>query len=215
MKSSNPIRILLGDDQEVVRLGYRCLFASEPEKYSIVDASSSEEAYQLYLKYRPHLLVIELALSGSKGLEVCRRVLHEDSNAKILVSTLYDNEIFMHRALATGVRGYISKTSSALVVNQAIHKVLSGDVYIGEELVKYLVNNNSSQVSKQVEAMTPRQFDTFRMLAEGKSVNEIAEELNLSNKTIGYHYNKVKQNLGVNSVADLTRIALRLDVIHP
>jgi len=121
----------------------------------------------------------------------------------------------MHRALEAGVRGYISKTSSALVVNQAIHKVLSGDVFIGEELVKYLFNNNSSQTTKQVESMTPRQFETFRMLAEGKSVNEIAEELNLSNKTVGYHYNKVKQSLGANSVADLTRIAVRLDVIQP
>jgi two-component system invasion response regulator UvrY len=97
----------------------------------------------------------------------------------------------------------------------AVRQVASGKVYVGQELMPFLLQRASHTIKQPVAELSPREFEVFRLLADSKSVNEIAELLNLSPKTVGHHVTSVKSKLGTSSVAGLTRLAIRLGVINP
>jgi two-component system invasion response regulator UvrY len=128
---------------------------------------------------------------------------------------VHENEVFLNRALDAGVMGYISKRSASRVMLEAVRQVASGKVYVGQELMPFLLQRASPTLKQPVAELSPREFEVFRLLADSKSVNEIAELLNLSPKTVGHHATSVKSKLKTSSVAGLTRLAIRLGVINP
>jgi two-component system invasion response regulator UvrY len=97
---------------------------------------------------------------------------------------------------------------------EAVRRVAAGEMYVGQEMMPYLVKRKPSADSELVAGLSPREFEVFRLLAESKSVNEIAELLNLSPKTVGHHVTSIKNKLGISSIAGLTRLAIRLGVIN-
>jgi two-component system invasion response regulator UvrY len=213
--SMQPIRVLLVDDHEVVRGGYRRLFDSTEDIEVIAEATSGEEAYSLYLEHQPSVVVMDLSMPGIGGLDASRRILTRDSAARILVFSVHENEVFLNRALDQGVLGYISKRSASRVMIEAVRQVAAGTPFIGQEMVPFLAKRKASADSQLVGALSPREFEVFRLYAEGKSVNEIAEMLNVSPKTVGHHNTSVKQKLGLANSAELTRLAIRLGLVAP
>jgi two-component system invasion response regulator UvrY len=125
---------------------------------------------------------------------------------------VHENEIMLERALDTGVKGYISKRSASQVMVQAVRQVAAGDVYIGQEMMSHLVDRRASAEGEQLKELTSREFEVFRLLADGKSVNEIAGILNISPKTVGHHMTHIKEKLGITNIARLTRLAIRLGI---
>ena len=121
----------------------------------------------------------------------------------------------LNRALDMGVLGYISKRSASYVMIEAVRKVAAGEMYIGQEMMPYLVKRKPSADSGLVAGLSPREFEVFRLLAESKSVNEIADLLNISPKTVGHHVTSIKTKLGMSNIAGLIRLAIRLGVINP
>jgi two-component system invasion response regulator UvrY len=198
-------RILLVDDHEVVRAGYRRLLESTPDI----------EAYSRYCELEPDVVVMDLTMPGMGGLEASRRILANDSSAKILVFSVHENEVMLNRALDLGVLGYISKRSASQVMIEAVRKVAAGEMYVGQEMMPYLVKRTSSPDTELVSGLSPREFEVFRLLADSKSVNDIAELLNLSPKTVGHHMTHIKSKLHITSIAGLTRLAIRLGIITP
>jgi two-component system invasion response regulator UvrY len=181
----------------------------------IAEASSGEEAYQDYFKYHPDVLVMDLSMPGMGGLEASMRILAKDSAAKILVFSVHENEVFLTRALDSGISGYISKRSASQVMIEAVRQVAAGSVYVGQEMMPYLVKRKTTPESDTVAGLTPREFEVFHLLADSKSVNDIAAILHLSPKTVGHHCTSVKKKLGVPDIAALTRLAIRMGVITP
>ena len=209
------IRVLLADDHEVVRAGYRRLLESTGDIEVVAEASDGEAAYQMYFKVQPTVVVMDLTMPGSGGLDASRRILARDSAARILVFSVHENEIFLNRALDLGVLGYISKRSASRVMVEAVRCVARGEPFIGQEMVPFLVKRKDSADSGLIADLSPREFEVFRLRAEGKSVNAIAELLNVSPKTVGHHNTRLKQKLGASNSAELTRLAIRLGLLTP
>lgn len=209
------IRVLLTDDHEVVRAGYRRLLESTPDISVIAEAADGEAAYRRYMEDRPDVVVMDLTMNGMGGLEASRRILSRDGAARILVFSVHENEVFLNRALDAGILGYISKRSASRVMIEAVRQVASGKTYVGQEMMPFLLRRASSTDSRAISGLTPREFEVFRLLADSKSVNAIAELLNLSPKTVGHHVTSVKAKLGISTVAGLTRLAIRLGIISP
>ncbi len=209
------IRVLLTDDHEVVRAGYTRLLESTSDIDVIAEASSGEEACMNYFECRPDVLIMDLNMPGMGGLEACRRIRARDPKANILVFSVHENEVMLERALDAGIKGYISKRSASRVMIQAVRKVAAGDVYVGEEMMSHLVGQRKSVDGGQLKDLTPREFEVFRLLADSKSVNEIAGILNISPKTVGHHMTHIKEKLGISNIAGLTHLAIRLGIITP
>jgi two-component system, NarL family, invasion response regulator UvrY len=209
------IRVLLVDDHEVVRSGYRRLFEGTEDIEVVAEATSGEEAYRLFLEHQPSVVVMDLSMPGSGGLDASRRILARDRDARILVFSVHENAVFLNRALDQGILGYISKRSASRVMVEAVRHVAAGEPFIGQEMMPFLVKRRASADGELVNRLSPREFEVFRLRAEGMSVNDIARLLNVSPKTIGHHNTSLKQKLGAANDAELTRLAIRLGVITP
>ncbi|EDN70053.1 regulatory protein, LuxR [Beggiatoa sp. PS] len=208
------IQVLLVDDHEVVRAGYRRLLENTLDIKIIAEATSGEEAYSIYGKQKPDVVVMDLSMPGMGGLEAIRKIRHYNKNAKILIFSVHENEIFLNRALEEGALGYITKRSAAKVMVEAVRQVAQGKTFIGNELKLYLERKITGEDSL-FNQLSPREFEVFLLLAEGKSVNEIAEILTLSSKTVGHHYTHIKKKLKISSISELTRLAIRGGVLEP
>jgi len=209
------IRVLLVDDHEVVRAGYRRLFESTDDITVVAEATDGEGAYQLYTECQPTVVVMDLSMPGIGGLDASRRILTRDEGARILVFSVHENEVFLSRAMDLGILGYISKRNASRVMIEAVRCVARGEVFIGQEMMPHLLQRKQSDDGERLAELSPREFEVFRLRAEGKSVNEIAELLNVSPKTIGHHNTSVKQKLGLANSAELTRLAIRMGLVTP
>jgi len=208
------IRILLSDDHEVVRAGYRRLLENTPDIEVIAEVESGEDAYSRYCELQPDVVVMDLTMPGMGGLEASRRILAHDNGAKILVFSVHENEVMLNRALDLGVLGYISKRSASQVMIEAVRQVASGEMYVGQEMMPYLLRRKTSPDGEKLSCLSPREFEVFCLLADGKSVNDIANLLNLSPKTVGHHATHVKNKLGISDITGLTRLAIRTGIIN-
>jgi len=213
--ADTKIRVLIVDDHEVVRSGYCRLLENTDDIVVVAEASDGEQAYQKFIEHQPDVVVMDLNMPGIGGLDASRRILARDSSAKILVFSVHESEVYLQRTLDAGILGYISKRSASKVMLDAIRVIAKGDNYIGQEMMPFLVNQKTSPHGQTINDLSPREFEVFRLLAEGKSVNDIAALLNVSPKTAGHHYTSIKQKLAVSNSAELTRFAIRMGVITP
>ncbi len=207
------LEILLVDDHAVVRAGYRRLLENSSLNISVVEASSGEHAYACYTAQTLDLVIMDLSLPGIGGLEAIRRIAQRDRGARVLVFSIHDERVFIERALEAGARGYISKSSAADVLVEAVEKVVRGEIYLGPDIGECLAKSSRTEQRSLFSVLSPREFDIFRLLAEGRTVSEIAQLLSLSIKTVANYNTQIRNKLGVASGAELARLAIRHGVL--
>lgn len=208
------ISVLLVDDHPVVRAGYRRLLESTTDIFVIADASDGKTGCNLFIKYKPDVVVLDLKMPGIDGLETLRRIKAKNPDARILVFSMYSNQILMRRALQAGATGYLSKQSGLDQMIDAVRQVRKGKVYIDKKLSRDLGDIVFDGSPKDLtEFLTKREFQLFKLLAEGNTVKEIAETLSISPKTVGVHQVNIMKKLKIHSIAKLVHLAIRCHVI--
>lgn len=209
--NSKPITVMLVDDHPVVRAGFSRLLASEGKMTVIAEADNGEESVALYKRHQPDVVVMDISMAGIGGMEACRRILAYDPEANLLVFSIHDNESMVARALKAGVLGYMTKLTAPTSLIEAVRRVARGQTYLDPDLIgRVLQAGNGGLLSR----LTPREFEVFRMLAEGNSVAEIAVILSNSPKTVGVHQTRIMQKLELRTPVQLVRLALRHGVIN-
>jgi two-component system invasion response regulator UvrY len=208
MSESGPVRLLLADDHAIVRAGYRHLLERQDRYEVVAEAESADEAYILFRKHRPDVVITDLAMPGSSGLEAIQRILRADASARVLVFSMHVSPDFAMAALRTGALGYVTKSSPPDVLLRAIADVLKGRRALSPDIAQALALLRLTERRRPLEDLTPREFDVLCMLISPASVQEIARRLHLSVKTVqNFHY-QIKSKLGVSSDIELTRLAI-------
>lgn len=207
------IRVLLVDDHAVVRAGYKMLLQNSEEIEIIAEAETGEKACKAYVDFNPDLVVMDLSLPGMGGLEAIRRITARDGNARILVFSMHENTVFVDQALNAGARGYITKNSAPDVLIKAIKDIASGKVYIDADIAQHLAFQKARGKNTPFSDLSTREFEIFCFLAEGLNTSQIAKRLSLSYKTVANYTTQIKNKMNVNTIAELTRMAISNDII--
>jgi two-component system, NarL family, invasion response regulator UvrY len=203
------VKVILADDHAVVREGYRRLLERTPDIEVIAEASSGEEAYRLFCEKGPDVVVLDINLPGTSGIEATRRILAREPDARVLVFSMHEDALFGSRALQAGARGYVTKASAPEVLVEAVRTVAQGRVFISHDMAQQLALQSVPGQELPLDMLSPREFEVFRLLAEGKSVSEIARILSLSQKTIANYQSAIRQKLEADTSAQMVWIALK------
>ncbi|MEE9395609.1 MAG: response regulator transcription factor, partial [Methylococcales bacterium] len=179
----------------------------------IAEAPSGEEGYRLYKDRKPNLVIMDLSLPGQGGLATISRICKYDPAAIILVFTMHQNPALALKSTQAGAKGYITKSSQPDVLIRAIYDVHNGLTVISPDIAQKLVFEKMGGEGAALAELTIREFEIFRMLVEGKSTDTIAKTLNISPKTVSNCHYLIKRKLNVNSDIELTRLALRMNIV--
>ena len=205
--------IALVDDHAVVRAGVRRLLEQEPLFEVIGEADSGEKAYQIFGELKPDVMVMDLSMPGMGGLEAIRRILMRYEKAKILVLSMHEDLSFANQALKLGAKGYLIKNALADDLVKSIETVSNGEVFLSAEIAKKMAMQLISGDKDPIHELSAREFEIFRLLAEGLDIDAIASTLNISSKTVSNYQTMIKQKLDINSPVELIRYAIKTGVI--
>lgn len=212
---SPQVSILLVDDHAVVREGYRRLLERRGDLVVIGEAGDANEAYALFCRLNPQIVVMDITLPGISGIETMRRMLLHRPDARVLIFSMHEDAIFARRALEAGAFGYVTKASAPNVLVEAINSVASGKRYLSSEMAHKLALRDLGVDQTATAGLSAREFDVLRLLAQGRSVRDIAQTMGLNAKTVANHQSAIKHKLGVDTAIQLFERAVQLGLVTP
>jgi two-component system invasion response regulator UvrY len=197
--------ILIVDDHAIVRSGIRRLLASL-ENVKLDEAEDGEAALALVARAPYQLVILDLNLPGLGGPELLRRLLKANPDLHVLVFSMIAEPVYVNRALHAGARGYVSKNAAPEELLNAIHAVMAGQFYVEHELALELDGQNPDET--YLRALTNRDLEIMRLLAQGRSLTQIAQTLGVAYKTVANTCSLIKEKLGLSTTADLIRLSI-------
>lgn len=201
------MKILVVDDHAIVRTGLRRLLALDG-RAEVVEAGCARDALALFREGAPQLVLLDLNLPGTGGLELIRRFRAENTAVPIIVFSMHTDAIFARGALQAGAAGYISKNAAPAEILDAVHRVTNGGRYIEREIAQDVALLNAVAPSHPLQELSRRELEIMRLLGEGQSLLQIAEAVGVSYKTVANTCGQIKTKLGAARTADLIRIAV-------
>jgi DNA-binding NarL/FixJ family response regulator len=208
-------RIFIVDDHPLVREGLTNLINGQDDLIICGEAKDSAQALDGIMKARPDVALIDISLENESGLELVKQLRSQCPNVALIVLSMHDETLYAERVLRAGARGYVMKHETSKSVLASIRRVLEGGVYVSERIVNRMVRRVSSArgpvASSPVERLSDRELEIFRLLGQGRSTSQIAEDLNLSLKTVQAYCARAKEKFGVTSLTELLRAAIRWD----
>lgn len=207
------IDLLLVDDHAIVRAGARVLLEKQPGMRVLAEAGDGAQAYRLYKQVQPDVLITDISLPGGSGLELIAHVRLYQANAKILVFSMHQNPGFAVQAVRGGALGYVTKSSEPDILLRAIHDVYAGRPFLSPDIAQLLALEKLGNERMALDSLTLREFEILRLLVAAHTTEEIAKMLNISPKTVSNSHYLIKRKLGVGSDIELTRLAIKLNVL--
>ena len=210
-------KVLIADDHEVVRYGLRQLLADEPDEIVISEATTGQEVLERVGEQPWDVVLLDIALPGKSGLKLIKELCSLSPHLPVVVLSMHSEDQYAVRSFKSGASGYLTKESAPDQLIQAIRKVAAGGKYISIELAERLAFRLTLGTDDKTrhEALSNREFQVFRMLAIGKTVKEIADDLSLSIKTISTHRMRILEKMGVRTNADLTQYGIEYRLLDP
>ena len=199
-------RILLVDDHPTTRMGLRMIIETAPDMEVCGEAENAARGLEAAIRLAPSIVLSDVSLPGRSGFELVQDLASRCPGLPVLMVSMHSELTYARRALEIGARGYIMKSSDGDAILHAIRTVLGGRIHLSaaasSHLLEYL-NERSHQKCTGIEALSPREFEVFRLIGTGISTKEIASRLNLSMKTIDTHRERIKHKVGVGSLGEL------------
>lgn len=205
-------KIILADDHQLVRQGLRALLESELGMDVIAEAADGETVVQLAREHMPDIIIMGVAMPDLDGIAATRRITNEFPSIKVIALSMYSSKVFVMDMFEAGASGYLSKKCASTELEEAIKAVLSDEMYISPKVAGVVLDSCTRRpimAQKSTAVLTNRECEVLRLLANGKSTKEIAHMLKKSIQTIDMHRRQIMRKLGIQSVAELTKYAIR------
>ena len=213
-----PIRILLADDHVLVRGGIRALLQQIPDIEIVAEAENGNEAVRLVAETQPDIALIDIAMPELDGLTATLQIKKEFPDVKVIILSMHSDEEYVMRALSAGAKGYLLKGARVSELEIAVTAVVNGDTYLSPTAARYLVADAARRASGErspLEKLTPRQRQVLRLIAAGRTRKQIANELQVSAKTVDSFRAQLMEQLGIRDVAGLVRFAINAGLVPP
>lgn len=212
MTGSEICRIFIVDDHAVVREGLTKLIGQETDLCVCGEAEDGPTAMNRLLQLQPDLAVVDISLASSNGLELVKGMKLRYPEMPVLIFSMHEESVYAERALRAGASGYIMKSESPTVLINAIRKVRQGKIHLSDKMTEQLlfkaIHRHDSGAEDSIASLSDREFQVFQLIGKGVASRQIAQQLNLSVKTIDAFKENIKRKLGLASAAELTRYAI-------
>jgi DNA-binding NarL/FixJ family response regulator len=208
------IRILIADDHVIVRRGLKQIVAEQPDMSVVGEARNAQEVLELGRKQPWDVVVLDISMPGRGGLEVLKELKQEHPKLPVLILSVHPEDQYAVRALKAGASGYVHKETAPEELVKAIRTVLAGRKYISASFAENLAVALGADTEKAPhETLSDREYQVFCLIASGKTVSEIAEQLSLSVKTISTYRARILEKMGMSSNAELTHYAIQRGLV--
>lgn len=208
------IKVILVDDHVVVRSGVKRLLEEQADLQVVAEADTGDDAYKLYHQHQPDVMMMDMNMSGSSGLATLGQIKARYPEAKLLMFTSHTEVVFAVQAIGAGAKGYVLKSSTAEEVIHAVRQVSSGKSYLSAEVAQAIALQNISADDDPTRSLTPREFEIFRLLAEGADIDTIADTLKIGQKTVANYQTQLKHKLNIHTPVELVRLAIKHQIIR-
>ncbi len=227
---TGPMRLVIADDHALVRDGLRSILEDEPGLEVVGEAANGQEALDLCRRLQPDLVLMDVRMPDMDGLQATRAIKQEHPSIGILMVTMHENPDYLLEALSAGAAGYVLKGSSGDRLINAIHRTIKGESPLNQELAVQLLRRLSGEKGREEartspqpqrsaelpdEALTPRETEVLRLLAQGQSNPDIARTLTISKATAKVHVERIIRKLGVSDRTQAAVRAIRLGLLTP
>jgi len=213
MTGNMIIKIILADDHKIVRQGLRTLLEAEPDMKVVGEADNGRTTLRLARELKPQVVIMDITMPDLNGIEATRQILGEASDVKIIALSMHSDSLFVLNMLKAGASGYLLKDCALEELVKAIRTVVAQKTYlspgVSDIVIKDFVSGWSTPGTSAFSVLTAREREVLQLMAEGKTTNQIAYRLCLSVKTVEAHRKQTMNKLGIHSVAELTKYAIR------
>jgi DNA-binding NarL/FixJ family response regulator len=207
------VRVLIVDDHPMTRAGLAHMINHQPDMIVSGETESAGQALAALEANQPDIVLLDITLPGKSGLEVIKDIKAMHPGLPVLVVSMHDESLYADRVLRAGARGYITKHEGGEKLMRAIRHVLSGKIYVSENMSAHILEifsgGQTTPHRSSIESLSDREFEVFELIAEGLSARQIAERLHLSAKTVDAHRANIKEKLKIQTSAELISFAAR------
>lgn len=207
--SDQLITILLADDHNIVRQGLKLILGAQPDLKVVGEAGNGKEAVELAQQLKPDIILMDVAMPEVNGIEATKRIVAANSRARVLVLSMHKEAVYVREILKAGARGYILKDAIDTELLSAVRSVAQGDGYVSPAVSGSLLNDHAQKSNDPADALSPREREVLKLIAEGKTNKEVATHLNLSVYTVDSHRSKIMEKLNLHSTGELVRFAIK------
>jgi DNA-binding NarL/FixJ family response regulator len=212
------LRILIADDHTLVRAGFRSLLEKLPDCAVVAEVGDGREALRLVAQLQPDVVLMDVKMPSLNGLEATARISRDHPSVRVVILSMYTNEEYVLQALRAGAVGYLLKDAVTAELQLAIQAAVRGEMYLSPSISKRVLQDYIQLVGSgggMLDALTLRQREVLQLIAEGRTMKEIAQSLQISVKTAESHRTQLMERLDIHDVTGLVRFAIRVGLLTP